>query len=94
MTTPPREIIHPYDESFKRFLVSKPTASELDTLARHEDHKSLLDRDHTVKLTDQLFMASLHGYLEKKTLLYRGYVSINKQMFVSNDRSYEQITLI
>ncbi|WP_339343309.1 hypothetical protein [uncultured Psychrobacter sp.] len=68
-----------------RYGVSKPTAAELDILARHEDHKSLVDRDHAVKLTDQLS--------QKEMLLY-GALPFNSEKNGGYDGSqYKLVTL-
>ncbi|WP_339343311.1 hypothetical protein [uncultured Psychrobacter sp.] len=61
----PREITHPYDESFERFLVSKPQEYELNILERHEKDKGLVTtiaRDSVIKIKDNYSQDEMLAY--------------------------------
>lgn len=61
----PRQITHPYDESFERFLVSKPQEYELNILERHEKDKGMVTtiaRDSVIKIKDNYSQDEMLAY--------------------------------
>lgn len=61
----PRQITHPYDESFERFLVSKPQEYELNMLERHEKDKGFVTTialDSVIKIKDNYSQDEMLAY--------------------------------